>query len=162
MDNEVKEYFIQQYKKVKFRAVPSHWPDFKTKEEVDQWISKMENIMEIAFEKDGRKSIIQKEPSGSFSFARKERGTCIDSGGHFTTEVYKFCKSREHRRIFAIKGKGGMVVPLISKASRNNREKVALFTLRVDAGKELVINRLKVEFEGAAGYCHFPSIIPLL
>ena len=31
---------------------------------------------------------------------------CVDSGA-FTTEVYKFCKEREHRRIFAIKGKGG-------------------------------------------------------
>lgn len=81
--------------------------------------------------------------------------TCLDSGGHFTTEAYKFCKPREHRRIFAIKGKGGMGIPLIGKASRNNREKVALFPIGVDTGKETVITRLKVEFEGP-GYCHFP------
>ena len=30
--------------------------------------------------------------------------TCIDSGGHFTDEVYKFCKKREIKRVFAIKG----------------------------------------------------------
>lgn len=81
--------------------------------------------------------------------------TCVDSGGHFTTEVYKFCKPREHRRIFAIKGKGGPGVPFVGRVSRNNREKAALFTLGVDQGKQLLVSRLKVEFEGA-GYCHFP------
>lgn len=81
--------------------------------------------------------------------------TCVDSGGHFTTEVYKFCKPREHRRIFAIKGKGGPGVPFVGRVSRNNREKAALFTIGVDQGKQLLISRLKTEFEGA-GYCHFP------
>lgn len=32
---------------------------------------------------------------------------CVDSGGHFTTQVYRFCKERTARRVFAIKGKGG-------------------------------------------------------
>lgn len=81
--------------------------------------------------------------------------TCIDSGGHFTTEVYKFCKAREHRRIFAIKGQGGPGIPLVGKATRTNRMKAALFSLGVDTGKELIMSRLKVEFEGP-GYCHFP------
>lgn len=97
--------------------------------------------------------------SKEFNFENGERlgisCTCIDSGGHFTTEVYKFCKAREHRRIFAIKGKGGMGVPFIGKPTRNNREKAALFMLGVDNGKETIITRLKVEFEGP-GYCHFP------
>ena len=30
---------------------------------------------------------------------------CVDSGGHFTTQVYRFCKERTARRVFAIKGK---------------------------------------------------------
>lgn len=80
---------------------------------------------------------------------------CIDSGGHYTDEVYKFCKTREHRRIFAIKGYGGEGKPFIGKAARNNRERVALFPLGVDTGKEMVFSRLKIEFEGS-GYCHFP------
>lgn len=82
--------------------------------------------------------------------------TCIDSGGHHTTEVYRFCKAREHRRIFAIKGKGGDGVPLIGRMSRTPREKCALFILGVDSGKETVMSRLKQEFEGQPGYCHFP------
>lgn len=81
--------------------------------------------------------------------------TCIDSGGHYTQEVYKFTKQREHRRIFAIKGKGGEGVPFISNPTRNNRQKAALFSLGVDQGKAIISSRLKIEFEGE-GYCHFP------
>lgn len=82
--------------------------------------------------------------------------TCIDSGGHCTTEVYRFCKPREHRRIFAIKGYGGTGRPFIGKFSRNNRERAALFPLGVDTGKETLLARLKLEFEGP-GYCNFPK-----
>ncbi|WP_254903674.1 phage terminase large subunit family protein [Clostridium tyrobutyricum] len=81
---------------------------------------------------------------------------CIDSGGHYTTEVYRFCKPREHRRIFAIKGYGGTGKPFIGKVSRNNRERAALFPLGVDTGKETLLSRLKIEFEGP-GYCNFPK-----
>lgn len=81
--------------------------------------------------------------------------TCIDSGGHHTSEVYKFCKTREHRRIFAVKGKGGDGIPFVGRASRTNREKIALFILGVDQGKATLLSRLKLEFEGE-GYCHFP------
>lgn len=97
--------------------------------------------------------------SREFTYPNGERlvisSTCIDSGGHYTDEVYKFCKTREHRRIFAIKGYGGAGRPFIGKASRNNRERVALFPLGVDTGKEVIMSRLKIEFEGT-GYCHFP------
>lgn len=82
--------------------------------------------------------------------------TCIDSGGHYTTEVYKFCKQREYRRIFAIKGVGGYGKEFVGKASRTNRERVALFSLGVDTGKENLLSRLKNQFEGTPGYCHFP------
>ena len=82
--------------------------------------------------------------------------TCIDSGGHHTQEVYKFCKEREHRRVFAIKGVGGYGKPFISKPTRNNRERAALFSLGVDNGKETILSRLKIKEEGP-GYCHFPQ-----
>lgn len=93
-----------------------------------------------------------------FEDGRKIRISCAcqDSGGHFTQEVYKFTKPREVRRIFAIKGKGGESVPFVSTVSRNNREKAALFTIGVDAGKETIVSNLKIESEGP-GYCHFPS-----
>ena len=79
---------------------------------------------------------------------------CIDSG-YRASEVYKFTKPREHRRIFATKGKGGEGIPFVGTNTRNNRERAALFTLGVDAGKSLIISRLKIDFEGD-GYMHFP------
>ncbi|WP_238649750.1 phage terminase large subunit family protein [Paenibacillus piscarius] len=80
---------------------------------------------------------------------------CIDSGGHHTTEVYKYCVKREHRRIYAIKGEGGPGKPIIIGSSRKNREKCLLIRVGVDAGKERITSNLQLE-EEAPGYCHFP------
>lgn len=83
--------------------------------------------------------------------------TCIDTGGHFTTQAYKFLKKmeRKQKRIFGIKGMGGEGIPLINKISTNNAEKVRIFILGVDSGKEIIMTRLKTADEGP-GYCHFP------
>ena len=85
----------------------------------------------------------------------KLAATFVDSGGHFTTEVYKFCKGKAGRRIFAIKGKGGMGYPIVSRPTKNNKQKVKLFSLGVDTAKELIMARLKTLEPGPA-YCHFP------
>lgn len=90
--------------------------------------------------------------------------TCIDSGGHRANEVYKFCKQRTARNVFAIRGQGGDV-PYIKRPTKNNREKAWLFTLGVDSGKALVYDRLAVqlpddeasESDSVPGYCHFPQ-----
>ena len=83
--------------------------------------------------------------------------TCIDTGGHFTSESYKFLKKmeRKQKKIFGIKGMGGEGIPLINKISTNNVEKVRIFILGVDSGKEILMTRLKTVDEGP-GYCHFP------
>lgn len=81
---------------------------------------------------------------------------CIDSGGHRTNQVYKFCKARFSRRVFAIKGSNDSAAAYIQKPSKNNREGAYLFTLGVDTGKSLLMDRLKVEDEGP-GFCHFPK-----
>lgn len=81
--------------------------------------------------------------------------TCVDSGGHCTSQVYRYTRLREARRVFAIKGRGGAGIPMVSKPTRANREKAALFTLGVDAIKAIVYARLKVAEEGA-DYCHWP------
>ncbi len=79
----------------------------------------------------------------------------IDTGGHFTQEVYKFVKPREGRRVYAIKGKSGAGMPIVNRPSRSNLGKVQLFTVGVDTAKEIVLARLKVTDPGA-GYAHFP------
>ena len=82
--------------------------------------------------------------------------TCIDSGGHFTTNVYQYCKKNEHRRIFAVKGQGGPGIPLIHKLSRNNKENALLIILGVDEGKTNIISALR-EKEPGPRYCHYPN-----
>lgn len=42
---EIEEYFEKQYAKSSFRVVPGHWPEMKTKKEVDEWISNMERMV---------------------------------------------------------------------------------------------------------------------
>ncbi|WP_221072857.1 phage terminase large subunit family protein [Vibrio alfacsensis] len=81
--------------------------------------------------------------------------TCIDSGGHFTQEVYKFVKTRESRRIFAIKGKAGVGRPIVSRPSTSNKGKIKLFTVGTDTAKELVMARLQIQERGY-GYYHYP------
>jgi hypothetical protein len=48
--DEAKAYFFERYKDASFTVVPEHWPDFQTKEEVDEYIDTTEKIME-AFRK---------------------------------------------------------------------------------------------------------------
>lgn len=82
--------------------------------------------------------------------------TCIDSGGHYTQAVYKFCRERFRRRVYAIKGKGGQGIPIWPKrASKNNSGRVNLFFIGVDAAKDIIYARLKIADVGP-GYCHFP------
>lgn len=84
------------------------------------------------------------------------RSVCMDSGGHFPDQVIRFCKEREERHIWAIKGRGGMDVPYLRNPTQNNRVKGELFTLGVDTGKNHVLARLKVLIKGP-NYCHFPA-----
>lgn len=86
--------------------------------------------------------------------------TCVDSGGHYTQEVYARCRQRKDKRVFAIKGKGGDGVPFVTPPHKvpikdNKRITCWLYTLGVDAGKETIMSSLKVQEPGAK-YCHFP------
>lgn len=83
------------------------------------------------------------------------RCVCVDCGGHYTNEVYKFCKQRFSRNIFAIKGSNDSAAAYIQKPKKNNREQAYRFDIGVDTGKSLLMGRLKVE-EAGPGYCHFP------
>ena len=86
--------------------------------------------------------------------------TCIDTGGHKTTECYQFLKRMEkkRKRISGIKGFGrpGQGIPLLHSLSTNNEYKAKVFILGVDSGKETVMSRLSIKDPGP-GYCHFPS-----
>ena len=83
--------------------------------------------------------------------------TCVDSGGHYTQEVYKYCKEREMHRVWAIKGQGGSGIPYIKRPNRRNDAGAWLFIIGVDVGKDTLASRLKQKFDNDIGYCHFPT-----
>ena len=81
---------------------------------------------------------------------------CIDTGGHYTQEAYDFIKPREIRNVFGIKGVSGRNQDYIHSCTTSNREKIHLFNIGVDKGKEALYSRLNIKDYGA-GYCHFPK-----
>jgi len=84
--------------------------------------------------------------------------TTVDSGGHHTEQVYRYCKAREKQRVFAIRGTGEHDKPLVGRPSDRNRYRTKLFNLCVDTGKAIVLRRLRIETPGP-GYCHMPDFI---
>jgi phage terminase large subunit GpA-like protein len=88
---------------------------------------------------------------------------CVDSGGHFTSEVYNFCRPRYSRRIFAIKGMAGdgraiVSAPKKSKVGRNGGN-INLVLVGVDEAKAIILSRLR-QPNSAPGHCHFPTEYP--
>lgn len=82
----------------------------------------------------------------------------IDSAGHRTTDVYNFCKPREYRRIFPIIGRShreDLGREMVSKPSRKNKARVALFTVAEDTLKSMILSNVRLEEEGP-NYCHYP------
>lgn len=82
--------------------------------------------------------------------------TCIDSGGHKTEQVYKYCKAHFLQNVYAIKGQGGSGLPYVKIPKNTNDAGVFLFIIGVDVGKDTLYSRLKVAYEDQYGFCHFP------
>ncbi len=82
------------------------------------------------------------------------RATCIDTGGHYTKNVYDFVKATE--RVYGIKGVPGEGKPLVGRPSKSNYGNIHLFPVGVHTAKELVYARLRSK-PGEVGYCHFPA-----
>ena len=82
----------------------------------------------------------------------------VDSGGHFTEQVYRFVKPRERRRVYAIKGRNGAGYPVVSRPSKTNKGKVLLFSIGTDTAKELIYKRYEIEKRGSSGYIDFPIL----
>lgn len=80
---------------------------------------------------------------------------CVDSGGHYTQQVYKYCAERMRRRVFAIKGVGGQGRPVWPNRGTKVKHGT-VFPLGVDAAKDIIYARVKMK-EPGPGYCHFPK-----
>lgn len=85
--------------------------------------------------------------------------TCIDSGdGTTTAEVYRYTKARERRRIFSIKGRAGMSIPLTGRPTKAGVLGALLFVLGVDTGKQIVMDRLDNETPGP-NFVHYDATL---
>lgn len=80
--------------------------------------------------------------------------TFIDSGGHFTDEVYDECAKRQSRRVWAIKGEPGEGKPYVHPMKKSKSKAVA-FMIGVDAGKEAIMYATGIEQPGPR-YMHYP------
>lgn len=88
--------------------------------------------------------------------------TFVDSGGHKTQSVYKQCRARLGKRVFAIKGKGGDGEPYTRPPSKvkitvNGRAigETWLYTIGVDSGKADILKGSLLALEPGPKYCHF-------
>ena len=92
----------------------------------------------------------------------KIAATCIDSGGHYTHEVYSYVRDRRQFNIMAIKGSSQRAKPAIGRPSKvdvNYRGKiikggVEIYMVGTDTIKSVIFGRLKLN-EAGAGFYHF-------
>ena len=92
----------------------------------------------------------------------------IDSGGHFTAEVYQYARERGRQGVVAIKGQSQRGKPPISKASKvdvNFRGKVLkrgaqVYPVGSDTVKTTLFARLRHNDRGP-GYLHFHVKVPV-
>lgn len=87
--------------------------------------------------------------------------TLIDSGGHRTQDVYKFCYKHRHQRVFAIKGRGGEGIPVIGRPTRqeitSTKRYVNLYPVSDFETSSIIFNRLSEVTEPGPGYMHYPK-----
>ena len=83
------------------------------------------------------------------------RAVSVDTGGHYTQAAYEFTRTRLGRRIWGIKGRGGMGVPVWPRRpTKLAKNKGVLFPIGVDAAKDVLFARLKLT-EPGPGRIHF-------
>lgn len=99
---------------------------------------------------------------------------CIDSGGHHTSQVYKFCKANAGRRWLAIKGSNQAAQPIAPKTFKIvGKLKARLYHIGTDTAKDEIFAYLRntsnilqeinetnsenqTDIKPVLGFCHFP------
>ncbi len=81
---------------------------------------------------------------------------CVDSGGLHTQAVYDYCRARQGRRVYAIKGSSVPGKPIAGVPHRIKKHNVSLVIVGSDSAKDLIHARLRQD-PGGPGYCHFPD-----
>lgn len=88
--------------------------------------------------------------------AMRVLATFIDSGGHFTQDVYRECAKRHMRRIWPVKGEGGAGKVYVRQMKGGTGVKHGIgFMIGVDNGKEAILYATGVDTPGPK-YMHYP------
>lgn len=94
--------------------------------------------------------------------------TAIDTGGHFTHQVYGFVRARGvRRRVFAVSGSNRYGGPIKGPGRKQDvnwrgqviKSGVTRWEVGTDTAKDLLYGRLKLERPGP-GFVHFPKGLP--
>ncbi len=91
----------------------------------------------------------------------------VDTGGHFTHQVYNYCRHLERRRVFAVRGdpkpskqvKGKPTIQDVNHRGKIVKRGVRLWYVGTDTAKDLIYGRLRVEKPGP-GFVHFSKDLP--
>ena len=86
---------------------------------------------------------------------------CMDSGGHFTDEVYAFSRKHGTGWLIPIKGASQSGKPIATFPKTKNKKGVYLTLVGTDTAKELIYQRYRI-LEPGAGYCHWPIAVTAL
>ncbi len=92
----------------------------------------------------------------------------IDTGGHFTHQVYNFVRQRERRRIYGVRGDTAYGGPIKGRSSRMDvnwrgtvlKHGVKLWHVGTDTAKDLIYGRLRIINDGP-GRIHTSEDLPL-
>ncbi|MBU0995803.1 MAG: phage terminase large subunit family protein, partial [Proteobacteria bacterium] len=90
----------------------------------------------------------------------------VDSGGHYTQEVYNYCRLRAPR-VIAVKGSSQSGRPVVGRPTQQDvtykgakiKKGVQLWPVGTDTAKSTIYSRLRIPDPGP-GYIHFPVGLP--
>jgi len=92
----------------------------------------------------------------------------VDSGGHYTHDVYKFCRDNKHLGFIAGKGASQRNKPIINRPSKVDidwrgrliKRGLDLYQVGTDTAKSMIYSRF-LRDKGGAGAIHYPDALPL-
>ena len=84
-------------------------------------------------------------------------GAGIDTGGHRTKAMYKYCKDRFSKKIFPLKGANTKTAPVVNKTLSDMVDtKINLVSVGVTVLKDDFYSNLEISDVGV-NFCHFPK-----
>ncbi|MDW8258614.1 MAG: phage terminase large subunit family protein [Gammaproteobacteria bacterium] len=88
----------------------------------------------------------------------KIEAACVDSGGHYTEQVYRFCGPLKRRRVWAVKGIGGAGrAAWPNKPSRVGKLRAELYLIGVETIIDTIYGRLRRVTHSGPGCLHFDA-----